>query len=162
MDKVVNNYLAAKRMSKCESCGDYLEYQGLGKYQCKTCGAVYLDDYGKVRDYLDTHGPAPAVVISKNTGVSRTVVNALLYEGRVEIPEGSTMYLNCEKCGCSLKFGRICPKCAQNMGAERKNYSIGEVPKYDNSLNGRRRGLNEELHGRMHVRTGERLSGFSK
>jgi hypothetical protein len=48
------------------------------------------------------------------------------------------------------------------MGAERKNYSIGEVPKYDNSLNGRRRGLNEELHGRMHVRTGERLSGFSK
>jgi hypothetical protein len=170
MDKVVNGYLAGKRLSRCEACGDLLMYQGLGKYYCETCDKIYLDDYGKVREYLDKHGPAPAVIISRDTGVSRSVVNALLYEGRIEIPEGSTQYLNCEMCGCSLKFGKICPKCANLLGAEKKNYYVGEKPRFDNSFrhDNIKGGLSlntemqNSMHGKMHIRAGERTSGFSR
>jgi predicted RNA-binding Zn-ribbon protein involved in translation (DUF1610 family) len=171
MDKVVNRYLAGKRLSRCDACGAVLTYKGLGKYHCEECGNTYLDDYGKIREYLDKHGPAPAVIISRDTGVDRSVVNALLYEGRIEIPEGSKQYLNCEMCGCSLKSGKICPKCASLIGADKDNYYVGEKPRFDNSNNRNNKimgtltgesGKHDSMHGRMHVRTGERLSGFSK
>jgi hypothetical protein len=60
-----------------------LVYLGLGEYKCEACGGTSLDDYGKVRNYIEKHGPNSAVHISEATGVKRSVVNLLLSEGRV-------------------------------------------------------------------------------
>ena len=35
-----------------------------------------------------------------------------LKEGRLEIPEGSSYYLKCERCGISINSGRFCQPCA--------------------------------------------------
>jgi hypothetical protein len=134
MSNYLEEYLKKKQLVKCEACGGALVYTGLGQYKCRECEAIYLDDFGKVRQFLEENGPTPSIVISKVTGVEKNIVDLMLAEGKLEIPEGSKYYIKCEKCGCALKFGTICPECAKAMTAQLKEISqktnVGEVPKY--------------------------------
>ena len=103
------------RPTFCPICTGTLEYTGLGEYTCAQCGAKILDDYGKVRKFLDANGPSPAVVISEGTGVPVPKINQFLREGRVEIPDGSGVYIRCENCGTEIRFGRYCSACAAKL-----------------------------------------------
>jgi len=55
---------------ECEHCGGELMYKTLGTYTCLQCGQESYDDFRKIRNYLEKVGSAPAIVISRNTGVS--------------------------------------------------------------------------------------------
>lgn len=68
---------------KCDKCNAMLEYLGCGRYICKECGNEMLDDYGKVRSYLDTHGPTPMPKLMYVTGLSREQIEALIKRGSV-------------------------------------------------------------------------------
>lgn len=59
---------------QCDKCGRALENIELGVYRCKICGIEYYDDFRKIRNFLKENGPAPAIIISKRTGVSRKTV----------------------------------------------------------------------------------------
>lgn len=115
----------------CKACGGKMGYVNHGKYQCETCGAVEMDDFGKVRQYIEEHGPSPAFAISEETGVPVSIINSLLRAGRVEIPEGSEIYIKCERCGRDIRYGRFCPECALNMTKQiQGGFEVGEVPKH--------------------------------
>ena len=60
---------------KCDKCGGRYIFQGAGKYICEDCGNVVYDDFGKVKAYIDEHGPSPGIVISEATGVSINKIN---------------------------------------------------------------------------------------
>lgn len=118
----------------CEKCGGEYEYLSLGEYRCKRCGNTDKDDYGKVRNYIEEHGPSSALAISDGTGVSSLKIKQFLRQGRIEIPEGSDSYIKCENCGSTdIKFGRFCPACARELARELeealKPEDIGEEPK---------------------------------
>ena len=91
------------------------------------------NDFGKIKAFLDKNGPTPAITIAKATGVDRDKINYYLRKGRVEIPEGSKFYLKCEKCGCSIRYGRYCPDCVK-VAADKRGISLteemGEKPKH--------------------------------
>ncbi len=55
---------------QCEVCGGMLKLYSLGVYRCEKCGNEAYDDFYKIRNFIEKYGPAPAMVISKNTGVS--------------------------------------------------------------------------------------------
>lgn len=99
----------------CGLCNNELKYQGSGRYKCEFCGHEELDDFGKVKDFLETHGPTPSYQISVVTGVRKEVIDLFLKRGMVELPEESDYYLKCEKCGCSIRYGRYCPDCVQKL-----------------------------------------------
>ena len=125
---------------QCEKCKRKVLYVGGEKYRCEICGSETLDDYGKVKEYLEEYGPSPALVVSKATGVYPEIIEMFLKKGRLEIPEGSKYYLKCEKCGCSIRYGRFCPSCVRELTGSIKalfNEDVGERPKY-------------EMKGRMH------------
>ena len=44
-------------------------------YKYPGCGRKEPTDFGKVRDFLDTNGPQPAIVIADATGVSLDVID---------------------------------------------------------------------------------------
>ena len=46
---------------------------------------MLLDDYGKVRKYLDENGPSTSIEISEETGVKRSVIEEFLKVGRLEV-----------------------------------------------------------------------------
>ena len=117
-----------RRSSKtCPVCRSKMEYISLGEYRCTRCRRVERDDYGKVRAYIDEHGPSGAVEIEKATGVPRETVDALLRKGKLEIVNGPAGYLRCEICGEEIRYGRICSKCARTDGAKMRGYYVEDV-----------------------------------
>lgn len=99
----------------CGLCHGKMEYLGGGRYKCEFCGHEELDEFGKVKDFLETHGPTPSYQISLVTGVRKEVIDLFLKRGMVELPEESDYYLKCEKCGCNIRYGRYCPDCIQKL-----------------------------------------------
>lgn len=63
---------------ECEYCGGEVQLKSIGVYVCEKCGKENYDDFYKVRNYLETHGPAPAIVIARSTGVSRASIEHYL------------------------------------------------------------------------------------
>ena len=86
-----------------------------GGYVCEKCGNETFDDFGKIKAYIDEHGPSPGIVISEATGVPIAKINRYLRQGRIEIPDGSGEYIPCEKCGQPIRYGRFCPACAAQL-----------------------------------------------
>ncbi len=122
-----------RKPNRCSKCKGRIRYTGGGYYECFDCGNIEVDDFGRVKDYIDANGPTPAIIISDNTGVPIDIVNGMLREGRLEIPEGSKIYITCEKCGCSTRYGRFCPDCIRNQTNSLKgvffNPEVGEKPR---------------------------------
>lgn len=116
----------------CEKCGGKLYYDAMGRYRCGDCKNEVLDDFGKVKVFLDENGPTPIPIIAEKTGVREDLLSIFLRKGRLEIPEGSKIYIKCEKCGCSIRYGRFCPECTGQLAGEIKavfNEEMGERPK---------------------------------
>ena len=131
---------------RCSKCGGNLKYISHGEYECEICGNIERDDFGKVRKYVEENGATPAAIISDNTGVPINRINEMLRQGRVEIPDGSGVYIKCERCGCDIRYGRFCPACALAMGKQIQGaLDMGEVPK-----------VKSENKGRMHFLDSER------
>jgi len=130
-DKFIKEF-SERRPIRCSKCKGRLRYVGGGRYECFDCGNEEIDDFGKVKEYVDANGPKPAIIIEENTGVPADIINGMLREGRLEIPEGSLVYINCEICGCAIRFGRYCPDCIRSRTNSLKNVffnpEVGEKP----------------------------------
>ena len=128
---------------KCSQCGSPMDYMAMGEYKCPNCRNVEYDDYGKIRNYLDEHGPTPATIIERDTGVRRVVINDYLRKGKLEINDASPIFIKCEICGKDIKFGRICAACAKNaVSRTESRFSKDDIG--DEPLPFR---VNKSLHG---------------
>lgn len=95
----------------CAKCGGVMVFKGVGEYHCEDCGYVDYDDYGKVRLYIEEHKGATAAEIELETGVTQRSIRRMLRESRIEIAEGSKMFLHCELCRKEIRCGRFCSEC---------------------------------------------------
>ncbi len=140
-----NNAKKFERIKFCPLCGEPMKYMFGEVYKCIKCGRKELSDFGKVREYLDEAGPQPAVVIARETGVALEVIDKFLREGRVEIPDGSDIYIKCQGCGTDIRYGRFCPECmlrmTKDLGQAMLAPEVGEKPR---SKSGKMHTLDEE------------------
>lgn len=128
----VESVVLASRPISCSRCKGKLFYIGSGKYKCERCEYEVMDDFGKVKAFLEENGPCAAVIIADSTGVRIDVIEYFLKKGRLEILENSDFYLQCEKCGCAIRYGRYCPQCAKSLLGGIKavfHEDVGECPK---------------------------------
>ena len=142
LDELERFFLEHKPI-KCERCSGKLDYIGSGKYECEVCKHLMMDDFGKVKAYIDENGPATIIELSAMTGVRTSLIESFLKKGRLEIPEGSDFYISCEKCGCNIRYGRYCPDCIAQTSRGIKllfHEDMGERPK----------GINSNHKGKMH------------
>ena len=79
-------------MPRCPDCGIHMKYIYGEMFECPVCHRQEQTEFGKVRSYLEEHGPQPAIVISNETGVPVNVIDNFLRQGRIEIPDGSPVY----------------------------------------------------------------------
>ena len=59
---------------KCKKCGTGMVYAYGEIYECPKCGAKEYTDFGKVREYLEAHGPQNAVTIADSRISSVTLL----------------------------------------------------------------------------------------
>ncbi len=103
------------RPINCSKCGGIMVFKGVGEYECEDCRNRELDDYGKVRAYIEKHRGATAVEVERDTGVSQKTIRRLLREERIEVTPDSKAFLRCEVCGEAIRSGRYCAKCQVNV-----------------------------------------------
>ena len=96
---------------RCEFCGAGLRYTGVGEYKCTRCRQFTLDDYGKVRKYVQEKGSANAAEISRDTGVDKDVIDDMIKEGALESSADAEGKLKCVSCGKPITKGRFCSDC---------------------------------------------------
>lgn len=132
--------------AKCPKCGTMYKDLQTSVYICPNCGYEEPTNFGIVREYLEEHGNASAIEISRDTGISVREINTFLRNGRLEIPESSDVFIACKRCGVSLRYGKYCPNCAAELAKELKgafdNSSVGVVPR--NSMQGKMHSLNQQ------------------
>jgi len=107
--------------TKCTKCGGSMHYEGVGEYRCVHCGWYDYDDYGKVRNYLESHQGATQIEVSNATGVPRARVKQMLLEDRIQISPGSAVFLTCSECGAAIRSGMYCSKCAASLAKNAQN-----------------------------------------
>jgi hypothetical protein len=136
--KVLENVFLANRPISCKKCNGKLFYMGSGKYRCHPCDEEYYDDFGKVKEFLEERGSAPAVQIAQYTGVRMELIDLFLRTGKLEIIEDSKFYISCEKGGCAIRYGRYCPHCSREVfGGIMAMFheDAGECPKKNSKKN---------------------------
>ena len=99
----------------CTECSGVMRYKGGGTYVCQDCGHEVMDNYGKVRQFLEKRGPSNVFEISAGTGLSRAVVNNMLKDGRLQVSAHSSVNLICSRCGVPIRFGEYCNKCQADL-----------------------------------------------
>ena len=102
----------------CEVCKRQMQYKGLGEFYCEFCDRTEYDEYGTVRNYIESHPGATAMEIERETGIKQKVIRQLLREERIEVTKGSASFLKCERCGADIQSGRYCERCKQEMKAQ--------------------------------------------
>lgn len=128
----IEKFLLNNKPVQCQVCQGKLFHIGSGQYKCNSCENIEFDDFGKIKKLLDEKGPLPIYTISEVTGVSMEMIEMLLKDGQVELTENSKYFLDCAKCGCSIRSGRFCMDCAKELaqGVQRIFYNeVGEKAK---------------------------------
>ena len=110
--------LVSGRPNRCSKCGGELNYRGLGQYVCSECNNVDMDDYGKVRAYLEEYPGANQRDVAIGTGVPANRIRQLLLEDRIEISAQSSIFLFCESCGKPIRSGLRCGECEKKYEAK--------------------------------------------
>lgn len=102
------------KIRNCDVCGSLVKPLRDGEYECTHCKKIFLDDFGKVRKYLEEHGRTTARNIAYATGVPMQTVYSLLKNCKIEIIQPSQTYIKCTNCGQNITCGDICPKCGKH------------------------------------------------
>lgn len=134
---------AWNRKHYCVRCGSVMRYDALGEYRCMQCGKSELDDYGKIRAFLEEHGSASAAAIEASTGVPKIIINELLERGKIKVAGKKGSHLKCAICGTEIQYGKICPACAAKQTSDLKGiYASGFVGEASTTENKRITGSN--------------------
>lgn len=97
--------------TKCQFCGGDLKMISKGVYRCRKCGKENYDYLRRVQNFLRKNGAKPAVVIERETGVPRKIIEQLLEQEYLEIPKLEPIRLSCTKCGAPIRTGTLCDYC---------------------------------------------------
>ena len=138
--------LNQSKPAQCDDCGGKMVYKGIGEYECSKCGNVMYDDYGKVRRYIDEHGASSILILERETGVSKEVLEYLIKDGTLTQPPESIFTNVCNRCGYPIVNGRYCKACMMEMANE-----LAGVMKADQKKEPKQVATGKNTGARMHL-----------
>lgn len=124
----------------CKLCGGLFYYKGLGYGYCDRCTKIDDEMFHKVKDYIWEHPGASVEEVSRHVNVSVKQVYNYLKDGRLEIPDGSPIYLKCENCSADIRYGRFCPDCATHLHKKLSSITEAELCEIGERPSGSKKG----------------------
>lgn len=98
----------------CRSCGKLFNYFG-GSHICAKCANLLEEKFKAVKEYIYEHPEAGVNVISQEMDVSVGTIHRWVREERLEFSPKSNFGLPCDGCGETIKIGRYCGKCRNDL-----------------------------------------------
>ena len=114
--------LKHNKIEICTECGGKMKMVRSGEYACEKCGAIQMDDFGRIRDYMREHGAATKEEICVVLGIRAEVVNEYIRQQRLEKAGDTSGGGQCLLCGAPIRYGSICAKC---KGTNRSGTTTG-------------------------------------
>ena len=98
----------------CKNCGRLFAYQ-CGPHFCPKCTSILEEKFEKVKDYLYDNPGASIQTISEVNDVSVQQIRKWVREERLEFTADSLVGVDCEICGATIKTGRFCKSCKDDI-----------------------------------------------
>lgn len=104
----------------CRNCGCIFNYV-TGAPLCQACKETLEAKFQEVKEFVRAHPGVSIPEVSRACDVEASQIQAWLREERLEVTEGSAIYLNCEGCGMPIRSGRYCDKCKTHLTSGFRN-----------------------------------------
>lgn len=98
----------------CKSCGRLYNYIG-GQPYCTTCLEKLENKFKEIKAYLYDNPNTEVYEVSKRFEVSIPIIQRWIREERLSYSENSLMGIACERCGVTIKTGRYCKTCKEQL-----------------------------------------------
>lgn len=130
----------------CRNCGRIFNYVS-GAILCQPCRELMEKKFQEVKEYIRANPGVGISEVSEACDVEPAQIRQWLREERLEVTEGSPIYLTCESCGASIRSGKYCDKCKASManelqGAITKGHAVNPAPDKPDKTGPRMRFLN--------------------
>lgn len=112
----------------CRGCGRIFNYVA-GPMLCQACREGLEAKFQEVKEYIREHPGVGMSEVSQACEVEISTIQQWLREERLEVTEGSPIYLNCEGCGEPIRSGRFCSKCKTEVASGLKQVLNENKPK---------------------------------
>lgn len=111
----------------CRNCGRIFNYVA-GIPLCQPCKEKMEEKFQEVKEYIRANPGVGIPEVSEACDVEAAQIRQWLKDDRLELAENSGIFLNCEKCGASIRSGRFCDKCKANMTSDLKSVLKSNKP----------------------------------
>lgn len=101
-------------VKNCRDCGRLFNYIG-GVRLCGNCKSKLEEKFVEVKEYIRANKSATVAVVSEECDVSQKQITQWIREERLEFSEESSVTIQCESCGASIRTGRYCNACRNNL-----------------------------------------------
>lgn len=97
-------------VTNCKGCGRLFNQMGNTRL-CPQCLQGLEEKFQEVKKYLEENPNASIDAVSQDNEVSVKQIKQWVREERLIFAEGSTVGIECEKCGTQIRTGRYCDNC---------------------------------------------------
>lgn len=112
----------------CRNCGKLYNYIG-GPYRnlCPACVDKAEEKFQDVKKYIQNNPAADIRDVAQANDVAVKQIEKWVREERLSFTEDSAIGIGCERCGKTIKTGRFCKECADQLGNTLTNMYRQEV-----------------------------------
>lgn len=115
----------------CPRCGKI--FTKFSDPLCENCMKAEEALFNRVRVYINEHQDCTIPEVIKETGVTVKKIMKYLREGRLEVSQGMSGDLTCEKCGKPILTGRFCNNCIISINQQAEQLFGSEKQKQKNT-----------------------------
>lgn len=132
----------------CRQCGRLFNYIGGSySYLCPNCVKKLEEKFHEVKEYIEDNKNATMVEIAEACDVSTKQLEKWVREERLCFSPESSIGIECEICGTTIKSGRYCEQCkgkiANDLGGMYKKPEKQPEVKKDNRTSAKMRYLDK-------------------
>lgn len=98
----------------CVRCGKIFNYIS-GQVICVNCRRELEDQFSQVKEYLRENRGASIQEVSEANQVDVRQIRQWIREERITFAEDSMVGIECERCGITIRTGRFCHKCKNDL-----------------------------------------------
>lgn len=118
-------------VKNCRGCGRLYNYMGGGYLLCQACMEELDKKFADVKVYIQENPKATMPMIAEANDITINQIERWVREERLTFADDSPIGIDCESCGVTIKSGKYCPTCKDQLQKGLGNLYREEKPKID-------------------------------